>query len=199
MRQNELYHHGVKGMKWGVRRYQNYDGSYTRAGVKRFNDSLDKYEKANDRYKNAKATYKNAKKSGGNTDGTKTELVNAKLSRKQAKAKLDKDYKHLRQDKLGDQGKALYANGKTITGNNQVTGLLGKVGAMSISAAAYNYKTGMITRLAQSAGLKINDKTVTNVLGIAGVGATAVAGAKGAVDYSQNKKLRAYYSHTSNY
>lgn len=32
---NEFYHHGVKGMKWGVRRYQNKDGSLTSAGKKR--------------------------------------------------------------------------------------------------------------------------------------------------------------------
>ena len=35
---NELYHHGVKGMKWGVRRYQNKDGSLTPAGKKRYSD-----------------------------------------------------------------------------------------------------------------------------------------------------------------
>ena len=34
--QNELYHHGTLGMKWGVRRYQNKDGSLTPAGKKRY-------------------------------------------------------------------------------------------------------------------------------------------------------------------
>lgn len=35
----ELYHHGIKGQKWGVRRYQNKDGTLTPAGKKRYNES----------------------------------------------------------------------------------------------------------------------------------------------------------------
>lgn len=38
---SELYHFGVKGMRWGVRRYQNNDGSLTSAGKKRYNKMSD--------------------------------------------------------------------------------------------------------------------------------------------------------------
>jgi hypothetical protein len=44
MENHELYHWGVKGMKWGVRRYQNQDGSLTPAGQKRYD--RDKRENA---------------------------------------------------------------------------------------------------------------------------------------------------------
>lgn len=44
MDQNELYHHGIKGQKWGERKYQYADGSLTPAGKKRYGTKSN-YEK----------------------------------------------------------------------------------------------------------------------------------------------------------
>jgi len=37
LKTKELYHSGIKGMRWGVRRFQNEDGTLTEAGKARYN------------------------------------------------------------------------------------------------------------------------------------------------------------------
>ena len=46
MENKTLTHWGIKGMKWGQRRYQNKDGSLTPAGKKRYDDSHEDYRRA---------------------------------------------------------------------------------------------------------------------------------------------------------
>lgn len=45
-----LCHHGVKGQKWGVRRYQNYDGSLTAAGKRHYYVGEGRIDTSVDRY-----------------------------------------------------------------------------------------------------------------------------------------------------
>ena len=45
---NQIWHWGVKGMKWGVRRYQNTDGSLTDAGKKRYDRDVAANKKKKD-------------------------------------------------------------------------------------------------------------------------------------------------------
>ena len=175
--EDELCHYGIKGMRWGIRRYQNYDGSYTKAGLKRYNAAMDSYDKRLSEYKTAK------------TSGVTGDALRLKKGKvKEAKRDVKKHYKHLKQDKLGDKGKILYSEGRRITNHGKVTKALSTIGTMSMSAAVYNYKTNNLG----------NDRLTKALAGI-GALSMAAACANEAVNYGPNKKLRAYYSHTSSY
>ena len=55
MTNNELYHFGVKGMKWGVRRYQNKDGSLTKSGRKKMAKLDKEYSKLTGQKRNTES------------------------------------------------------------------------------------------------------------------------------------------------
>ena len=170
---DELYHHGVLGMKWGVRRYQNYNGSYTQAGLKR-------YEKSASMYEDLKAK----KKQYGSRTMMDSRTTYGRAT-KLAKQRMKKDYKHLKQDKLADQGKNLYANGYRITDN---------VGTKMASAAV----TGG-TAIGWAYTNKLIDRKQAESLAVIAGSVGAIGAGISFVNYNKDRKLRAYYGHTSNY
>lgn len=56
MENNELTHWGIKGMRWGVRRYQNKDGTLTPAGRKHYNKEMEKLKTEQKIIKNKQRT-----------------------------------------------------------------------------------------------------------------------------------------------
>lgn len=65
---DELQHWGIKGQKWGQRRYQNKDGSLTPAGQKRYNKEVEKLKQEKAKVKAAEKVLANKKKTQAKID-----------------------------------------------------------------------------------------------------------------------------------
>lgn len=187
MYENELYHHGIKGMRWGVRRYQNEDGSYTRAGRKRYGMDLDINDKS--RTNIAKIRLGEARRrldvAKTNNSTNTSRLAELKIRERSAK-------RAIKEAKDIDAGAKRLAKGETITGNSFKAALgyaAAYVGSKALTGAL-NYSVNNLASQGRLTAGHIAVAKAINVYG--GYGMYALSGAysfKKAVD---NERIRRY-------
>lgn len=154
VRDEELYHWGIKGMKWGVRRYQNPDGTLTAAGKKRYGDGGTGDEKPEYAPKTPK------KKASDYSD----EELRAQINRMQ----MEKQYRDLagqtnvRED---DPNKELKLERERLQLKRDVKNLRKEIngGETFVKSVFTNASQQALTKMATGAMLYMGKKTVMSI------------------------------------
>lgn len=138
----ELCHHGTKGQKWGVRRYQNKDGSLTPAGKKRYTKSSSSVKSETKTKSEVSEPKKKSVK----------KMSDEELKKRIERLKLEKDVKDL-ESKTTSRGKAFVMDVLEASGKNIATQLTTYAMGTAVNAVA------------KKAGIKNGTKTVKDASG----------------------------------
>jgi hypothetical protein len=154
MTDDELYHFGVKGMKWGVRRYQNEDGSLTSLGKKRDKMLSDrKVAKRNSTTSNIV----NAEYSRREFEDTKTRLK-LENQKKKSKRQQDLEKKYLKQGFTKDEAEIkAYNRAKTETILKVAGGIALASAAAYVAYKHYDKVTDQVFKKGSKIGRLTND------------------------------------------
>ena len=147
---NELYHHGILGMKWGIRRYQNADGTLTEAGKRRYNSyqsdtQLVRAETENIRSRNDNRQVKQANraiaKGRRNDVKNRKRLSDADLEAKVKRLQMEKQLRTLTDEEVD-------------SGRSKTKKILGEIGTNTLKAVGTTMAVGMATYAIKSAMTK---------------------------------------------
>ena len=130
----ELSHHGIKGQRWGVRRFQNKDGSLTPAGKKRAARLQNDYEELTGK------KFSSKKESGESSEKKLSDLTDDEIRNRTNRMRAEKDYLDVQKQLSSLQPQHVSA------GKRFINHIGGKIIAPALTDAGKRLLTDMINK-----------------------------------------------------
>lgn len=188
----ELYHHGIKGQKWGIRRYQNSDGTLTAAGKERYDRNLQKMARKDaQRQSDANAAY-------GTGAGTRRKLLDKELKEKMKnpdyKKHFDKEAKNVDVAKSLKRAESLHRHSGDFERGQRLADSGRNVKNITLKSIGRLGATALATGVGYSIFGKGNKLATACIIASGSINAASIIG-RGARDayqvnyYERNKKF----------